>query len=113
MDKLNKRIREFAEENGLYIMGHYNRDQYAKKHADREAAYYSVFTETGITETDIFLGKVQPNCSYEHFLEKIALKAISEAGRLSTLTNELEEERHLIELTADALADKLKEIKGE
>lgn len=30
MDKLNKRIREFAEENGLYIMGHYNRDQYAK-----------------------------------------------------------------------------------
>ena len=23
MDKLNKRIREFAEENGLYIMGHY------------------------------------------------------------------------------------------
>ena len=36
MDKLNKRIREFAEENGLYIMGHYNRDQYAKKHADRE-----------------------------------------------------------------------------
>ena len=87
MDKLSKRIREFAEENGLYIMGHFNRDQYAKKHADREVAYYSVFTET-----DIFLGKIQPSCSYEQFLEKIALKSISEAERFSTLANELEEE---------------------
>lgn len=102
MDKLNKRIREFAEENGLYIMGHFNRDQYAKKHADREVAYYSVFTET-----DIFLGKIQPSCSYEHFLAKIALKAISEAERLSTLANELEEERFYRELSEDALKDEI------
>ena len=102
MDKLSKRIREFAEENGLYIMGHFNRDQYAKKHADREVAYYSVFTET-----DIFLGKIQPSCSYEQFLEKIALKAISEAERFSTLANELEEERYYNELSEDALADEI------
>lgn len=88
MDKLNKRIREFAEKNGLFIMGHYNRDQYAKKHADREVAYYSIFTET-----DIFLGKIQPNCSYEQFLTRIALKAISEAERLGDLVNEMEEEK--------------------
>lgn len=35
MNKLNKRIREFAEENGLYIMGHYNRDQYASMLIER------------------------------------------------------------------------------
>lgn len=102
MDKLNKRIREFAEESGLYIMGYYNRDQYAKKHADREVAYYSVFTET-----DIFLGKIQPSCSYEHFLEKIALKAIYEAERLSNLVNEMEEENYYRELSEDALADEI------
>lgn len=102
MDKLNKRIREFAEENGLFIMGHYNRDQYAKKHADREVTYYSIFTET-----DIFLGKIQPNCSYEQFLEKIALEAISKAERLSDLVNEMEEERYYEELCEDALADEI------
>lgn len=102
MDKLNKRIREFAEENGLFIMGHYNRDQYAKKHADREVAYYNIFTET-----DVFLGKIQPNCSYEQFLEKIALKAISKVEHFRDLANELEEEKCYIELTADALADEI------
>lgn len=102
MDKLNKRIREFAEENGLYIMGHYNRDQYAKKHADREVAYYSIFTET-----DILLGKIQPSCSYEHFLEKIASKAISKAERFRDLVNELEEENYYRELSEDALKDEI------
>ena len=102
MDKLNKRIREFAEENGLYFVGHYNRDQYAKKHADREVAYYSIFTET-----DILLGKIQPSCSYEQFLTRIALKAIYEAERLCELVNELEEEKCYIELSADVLADEI------
>ena len=56
---------------------------------------------------------IQPDFSYEQFLEKIVLTTISEAERLSTLTTELEKEKHYIELTADALADELKEIKGE
>lgn len=103
MDKLNKRIVEFAEENGLYVMPHYNRDQYAKKHADREVAYYAI-----TSENEVFLGRIQPSCSYEHFLAKIALKAISEAERLSALTNELEEERYYRELSEDALKDELK-----
>ena len=102
MDKLNKKIEKFAEENGLYVMARYNRDQYAKKHADREVAYYSIFTET-----DVLLGKIQPSCSYEHFLEKIASKAISKAERFRDLANELEEEKYYIELTADALADEI------
>ena len=102
MDKLNKRIREFAEENGLYIMGHYNRDQYAKKHADREVAYYAVTSEHGV-----FLGNIQPDCSYEQFLTRIALKAIYEAERLGDLVNEMEEERYYEELSEDALADEI------
>ena len=102
MDKLNKRIREFAEENGLYVMPHYNRDQYAKKYADREVAYYTV-----TSENEVFLGRIQPSCSYEHFLAKIALKAISKAERFRDLVNELEEENYYRELSEDALADEI------
>lgn len=106
MEKLNKKIIEFAEENGLYVMAHYDRDQYSKniKHADREVAYYAITSEHGV-----LLGNIQPNCSYEQFLTRIALKAIYEAERLSDLVNEMEEEKYYIELTADALADELKE----
>lgn len=102
MDKLNKRIREFAEENGLYVMAHYNRDQYGKKHADREVAYYAVTSEHGV-----LLGNIQPNCSYEQFLTRIALKAVYEAERLSDLVNEMEEENYYRELSEDALADEI------
>lgn len=108
MDRLNKKILAFAEEQDMCIMPHYDRDQYSKKHDDREVKYYTVTSEHGV-----LLGNIQPDCSYEQFLTRIALKAIYEAERLSDLVNEMEEERHYIELTADALADELKEIKGE
>lgn len=108
MDKLNKKIVKFAEEQGMYIMPHYNRDQYSKKRADREVAYYAIISEHGV-----FLGNIQPNCSYEQFLTRIALKAIYEAERLGDLVNEMEEEKYYIELTADALADELKEKENE
>lgn len=61
----------------------------------------------------MFLGNIQPNCSYEQFLTRIALKAIYEAERLSDLVNEMEEEKYYIELSADALADELKERENE
>ena len=102
MDKLNKRIREFAEENGIYIMGHYNRDQYAKKHADREVDHYTIRSEFGI-----FLGRVEPSCSYEQFLETIALSAIVEAEKVADLLDDLEEENYYRELSEDALADEI------
>ena len=105
MDKLNKKILAFAEEQEMCIMPHYGKDQHSK-HADREVAYYAVTSEHGV-----FLGNIQPNCSYEQFLTRIALKAIYEAERLCERVNELEEEKCYIELTADALADELKEIK--
>lgn len=89
MDKLNKKIEKFAEEQDMYIMPHYNRDQYGKKHTDREVAYYAVTSEHGV-----FLGNIQPDCSYEQFLTRIALKAIYEAERLGDLVNEMEEERY-------------------
>lgn len=108
MDKLNKKILAFAEEQEMCIMPHYGREQYSKKHADREVAYYAITSEHGV-----FLGNIHPSCSYEQFLTRIALKAIYEAERLSALTNELEEEKLYIELSADVLADELKEIKGE
>lgn len=102
MDKLNKKIEKFAEEQDMYIMPHYNRDQYGKKHTDREVAYYAVTSEHGV-----FLGNIQPDCSYEQFLTRIALKAIYEAERLGDLVNEMEEERYYEELSEDALADEI------
>ena len=102
MDKLNKKILAFAEEQDMCIMPHYDRDQYAKKHADREVAYYAVTSEHGV-----LLGNIQPDCSYEQFLTRIALKAIYEAERLSDLVNEMEEERYYEELSEDALADEI------
>lgn len=102
MDKLNEKILAFAEEQDVCIMPHYNRDQYGKPHADREVAYYAVTSEHGA-----LLGNIQPNCSYEQFLTRIALKAIYEAERLSDLVNEMEEERYYEELCEDALADEI------
>lgn len=101
MNKLNKKIVAFAEEQGMYVMPHYNREQYDN---DREVAYYAITSEHGV-----LLGNIQPDCSYEQFLTRIALKAIYEAERLSNLVNEMEEERYYEELCEDALADELKE----
>ena len=91
MDKLNKRIREFAEKNDLYING--------KPHSDGEVDYYTARSEHGV-----FLGRVEPNCSYEQFLEAIALRAVIEAERAVEL---LEEENYYRELSEDALEELL------
>lgn len=91
MNKLNKKILAFAEEQNMYIVDHYDK-------------YYTITSEGGI-----LLGCAQPDCSYEQFLTRIALKAIYEAERLRGLVNEMEEEKYYIELSADALADELKE----
>lgn len=99
MNKLNKKILEFAEKNDLCIMAHYNREQYGKPHADREVDHYNVSSEFGV-----FLGRVEPSCSYEQFLEAIALRAIIKAERAVEL---LEEENYYRELCEDALADEI------
>lgn len=99
MDKLNKKILAFTEENDLCIIAHYNREQYGKPHADREVDYYTAKSEHGV-----FLGRVEPNCSYEQFLEAIALRAIIEAERAVEL---LEEENYYRELSEDALEELL------
>ena len=49
--------------------------------------YYTISTDTGIV-----LGRIKPDCSYEQFLEKIALNAICEAERLSDVIIVMEEE---------------------
>lgn len=105
---MDKKILAFIEEHDMQFMPHYNREQYSKNKLDREVEYYTVFAETS-AETSILLGRIQPNCSYEQFLEEIALTATSRAKMLSTLINEMEEEKYYIELTADAMADELKE----
>ena len=79
---LNKKKLEFADEHCLYILGQYGRNRRV-----REAKYYTVSTDT-----DISLGRVKPDCSYEQFLEEIAINAISEAERLSDLCIVQEEE---------------------
>lgn len=79
---INKRIVEFGANNSLNILGNYGRDRKA-----REVKYYTISTDTGIV-----LGRIKPNCSYEQFLEKIALMAICEAERLSDAINVMEKE---------------------
>ena len=79
---INKRIVEFGANHSLNILGNYGRDRKA-----REVRYYTISTDTGI-----FLGRIQPDCSYEQFLEKTALEAICEAERLTDLTKVMEEE---------------------
>lgn len=86
----------------MEVMGHFNREQYGKPHADREVDHYTIRSEFGI-----FLGRVEPSCSYEQFLETIALRAISKAERFRDLVNELEEENYYRELSEDALADEI------
>jgi hypothetical protein len=79
---LNKKIIEFADEHDLNLIGNYGRDRRA-----REVKYYTISTDTGIV-----LGRIKPDCSYEQFLEKIALNAMCEAERLSDVINVMEEE---------------------
>ena len=101
MNKLNKKIEKFVEEHDMEVMGHFNGEQYGKPHADREVDHYT------ITGFGIFLGRVEPSCSYEQFLETIALSAIVEAEKVADLLDDLEEENYYRELSEDALADEI------
>ena len=86
MNKLNKEIEKFAEEQDMCITPHYDRNQYNKKYADREVKYYTIMSEHGV-----LLGNIQPDCSYEQFLTRIALTAIFRAETLSTLINDIDD----------------------
>lgn len=79
---IDKKIIEFGANNCLNILGNYGRDRKA-----REVKYYTISTDTGIV-----LGRIKPDCSYEQFLEKIALNAICKAERLSDVIIVMEEE---------------------
>lgn len=78
---INKKIIEFGANHALNIIGQYGRYRKA-----REVKYYTISTDTGIR-----LGNIKPDCSYEQFLEKIALNAICEAERLSDVITVMEE----------------------
>lgn len=84
---INKKIIEFGANNALNIVGQFGRDRRA-----RQVKYYTISTDT-----DISLGRIKPDCTYEQFLEKIALEAICEAERLSDLTKVMEEEYAALE----------------
>lgn len=79
---IDKKIIEFGASHSLNILGNYGRDRKA-----REVKYYTISTDTGMV-----LGRIKPDCSYEQFLEKIALNTICEAERLSDVINVMEEE---------------------
>ena len=79
---LDERILKFADEHDLYIV-----EQCGRNRKSREVKYYTV-----ATEPDIALGTIKPDCSYEQFLEEIAIKAISEAQRLYDLNEEIEDD---------------------
>ena len=80
-------------------MNKLNKKQYDKPHADREVDHYTII--------GIFLGRVEPSCSYEQFLETIALSAIVEAEKVADLLDDLEVENYYRELSEDALADEI------
>lgn len=77
---LDEKILKFASENDLYIEGQCGRDRKC-----REAKFYTIFTEDCLVMVSI-----NPDCTYEQFLEKIAIKAISEDKRLYDLTDAME-----------------------
>lgn len=76
---INEKIIEFGVNNALNIIGNYGRNRRA-----RQVQYYTVSTENGIA-----LGRIEPDCSYEQFLEKIANNAIFEAERLYRVSEEI------------------------
>ena len=77
---INKKIIEFGANNALNIIG-----QYSRFRKNRDLKYYTI-----TTDREVYLGKIKPDCSYEQFLEKIAIKAISEDKRLYDLTDAME-----------------------
>lgn len=79
---INKKIIEFGANNALNIIGQYGRDRKA-----REVKYYTISTDT-----EIVLGRIKPNCTYEQFLEVVASRALLEAERLSDLNEEIEDD---------------------
>lgn len=79
---INKKIIEFGANNALNIIG-----QYSRFRKNRDLKYYTI-----TTDREVYLGKINPDCSYEQFLEQIAIKAISEAERLYDLNEEMERE---------------------
>lgn len=79
---LDEKILKFASENDLYIEGQCGRDRKC-----REAKFYTIFTEDCLVMVSI-----NPDCTYEQFLEKIANSAIFEAERLYNLNEEMERE---------------------
>ena len=81
---INKKIIKFGANHALNIVGQFGRDRKC-----REVKYYTVSTDT-----DISLGRIKPDCTYEQFLEKIALEAICEAERLSDLIDVMEAEHN-------------------
>lgn len=76
---INKRIIEFAAKNSLNVVAQYGRDRIAK-----EVKFYTIYTEEGL-----LMVSINPDCSYEQFLEKIANNAIFEAERLYRDSEEL------------------------
>ena len=79
---INEKIIEFGANNALNIIGQYGRDRKC-----RAVQYYTVSTDT-----DICLGRIKPDCTYEQFLEVVASKAILEMERLYDLNEEIEDD---------------------
>lgn len=92
---INEKIIEFGANNALNIIGQYGRDRKC-----REVKYYTISSSTGV-----YLGAIKPDCSYEQFLEKIAIKAISEAERFYVLTDAMEAAYNVLYENFEALKE--------
>lgn len=90
---INRKIIEFGAQHELNIVAKRRREG---RHLTG-IAYYNIYTRDGV-----HLGRISAEYSYEQFLEKIAINAISEAERLSDLCDELD--RECTELCADYVA---------
>ena len=97
--ELNEKILKFADEHDLYILGQNGRDRITCR--DKTITHYTIAAEPGIAS-----GEIKPNCTYEQFIETVAIKAIDEAQRLWFINNDIEEEN-------DELYEELEFIKAE
>ena len=93
---INKKIIEFAAKNSLNVVAQRGRDRIAK-----EVKFYTIYTEEGL-----LMVSINPDCSYEQFLEKIANNAIFEAERLYRDSEELRQ-------TNEELCKELEFIRAE
>ena len=106
---INRKIIEFGAQHELNIVAKRRREG---RHLTG-IAYYNIYTRDGV-----HLGRISAEYSYEQFLEKIAINAISEA-QITLLSDKIKEEEDdcrvgnacLLQMSLNQYEDDLSELR--